>query len=301
MSPLTAAESSAEAGQREMSITFASLSAMRARKYGERTDWWRVSHVAATEWTSHLVSIKHSSLYMLVDYAMEVVGANSSFVLPMSNHSQVTVLYGESKLQKTISLPASAMIATAKKFGSPEILEHLHLQPGVPTDVLLDNECTDFYPDAADNSRLRNLKTQETMVVWPKAAPGSQMKIKGRRSSKQAYCLGDGQCWSEELVTVEKDNVELWATLQTTMEAVIGLIGLRCNQQNPHLNSVGHQSQQISRYLWPQGLEDRGDIAVHALAPKNLGESILTLPEEQHWEDLISIFGAIFNEELAHS
>jgi hypothetical protein len=64
----------------------------------------------------------------------------------MSNQSQVTVLYGENKLQKTISLPASAMVATAKTFGSQEILDHLRLQPGVPSDVSLDDDCTDFYP-----------------------------------------------------------------------------------------------------------------------------------------------------------
>jgi hypothetical protein len=74
------------------------------------------------------------------------LGRFFSLVLPMSNQTQVTVLYGENKLQKTISLPASATIATAKKFGSQEILEHIHHQPGVPTDISLDYECTDFYP-----------------------------------------------------------------------------------------------------------------------------------------------------------
>ena len=58
----------------------------------------------------------------------------------------MTVLYGESKLQKTISLPASATVATVKQFGSQEILDHLQLQPGVPTDVSLDDDCMDFYP-----------------------------------------------------------------------------------------------------------------------------------------------------------
>jgi hypothetical protein len=69
----------------------------------------------------------------------------------MSNQTQVTVLYGENKLQKTISLPASAMIATGKKFGSQE---HLRLQPGVPTDVSLDGECTDFYPGISHPSSM---------------------------------------------------------------------------------------------------------------------------------------------------
>jgi hypothetical protein len=64
----------------------------------------------------------------------------------MSNRRQVTVLYGENKLQKTISLPASATVATAKKIGSDEILQHLRLQPGVPSDISLDDDCIDFYP-----------------------------------------------------------------------------------------------------------------------------------------------------------
>jgi hypothetical protein len=64
----------------------------------------------------------------------------------MSNRQKVTVLYGENKLQKTISLPASATVGAAKKAGSEEILKHLHLQPGVPATISLDHECTDFYP-----------------------------------------------------------------------------------------------------------------------------------------------------------
>ncbi|KIM92063.1 hypothetical protein PILCRDRAFT_83388 [Piloderma croceum F 1598] len=91
----------------------------------------------------------------------------------MSNRRQVTVLYSENKLQKTISLPASATIATAKKIGSDEILQHLRLQPGVPSDISLDDDCIDFYPAASDNTRVRDLNGQATIVVWPKAAPGS--------------------------------------------------------------------------------------------------------------------------------
>lgn len=36
----------------------------------------------------------------------------------MNSRQKVTVLYGENKLQKTISLPASATVAAAKKAGS---------------------------------------------------------------------------------------------------------------------------------------------------------------------------------------
>jgi hypothetical protein len=68
----------------------------------------------------------------------------------MGDRRKVTVLYGENKLQKTISLPASATVAAAKKIGSDEILKHLRLQPGVPP-ISLDDECTDFYPGMAES------------------------------------------------------------------------------------------------------------------------------------------------------
>jgi hypothetical protein len=64
----------------------------------------------------------------------------------MSNLRQVTVLYGENKLQQTIKLPASTTITDAKKIGSEEILNHLRNQPGVPSSISIDDECTDFYP-----------------------------------------------------------------------------------------------------------------------------------------------------------
>lgn len=34
----------------------------------------------------------------------------------------------------------------AKAAGSNEILKHLRLQPGVPSPIILDDDCTDFYP-----------------------------------------------------------------------------------------------------------------------------------------------------------
>jgi hypothetical protein len=72
----------------------------------------------------------------------------------MSNRRQVTVLYGENKLQKTISLPASATVAAAKKIGSDEILQHLRLQSGVPPAISLDDECTDFYPSMSQSQKI---------------------------------------------------------------------------------------------------------------------------------------------------
>lgn len=70
---------------------------------------------------------------------------------PMSNLSQITVLYGENKLQKTIKLPASTTVTDAKKVGSKEILNHLRLQPGVPSSISIDDECTDFYPGTIES------------------------------------------------------------------------------------------------------------------------------------------------------
>ena len=64
----------------------------------------------------------------------------------MSNLSQVTILYGENKLQKTIKLPASTTVTDAKKTGSEVILKHLRDQPGVPSSISIDDDCTDFYP-----------------------------------------------------------------------------------------------------------------------------------------------------------
>jgi hypothetical protein len=59
----------------------------------------------------------------------------------MAQRLNVTVMYGENKLQKTISLPATATVAAAKKAGSVEITNHLRLQAGVPSDLSIDDEC----------------------------------------------------------------------------------------------------------------------------------------------------------------
>jgi hypothetical protein len=64
----------------------------------------------------------------------------------MSKLCTVTVLYGENKLQKTIKLPASTTVKDAKEAGSREILNHLRVQPGVPSPITLDDDCTDLYP-----------------------------------------------------------------------------------------------------------------------------------------------------------
>jgi len=63
----------------------------------------------------------------------------------MTHRRQVTVLYSEKNLQKTISLPVHTTVAIAKREGMEEIRKHLQLQPGVPT-LEIDPDCTDFYP-----------------------------------------------------------------------------------------------------------------------------------------------------------
>jgi len=94
----------------------------------------------------------------------------------MSNRCQVTVLYSENKLQRTISLdPALAStVADAKKSGSEIFLDHFRDQPGIPPSISIDDDCTDFYPAAPDTARMRDLKGPITMTVWPKATPGSK-------------------------------------------------------------------------------------------------------------------------------
>jgi len=66
--------------------------------------------------------------------------------IEMSICRNVTVLYGEKKLQKTISLPAATTVTITKKASSDKILNHLCLQVGIPQDISIDQECTDFYP-----------------------------------------------------------------------------------------------------------------------------------------------------------
>jgi hypothetical protein len=64
----------------------------------------------------------------------------------MSDLKQVTLLYGENKLQNRIWLPLSTSVKDVKKTGSEIIIKHLHNQPGVPSSISIDDDCTDFYP-----------------------------------------------------------------------------------------------------------------------------------------------------------
>lgn len=73
--------------------------------------------------------------------------------LPKESPSQLgkgrrllTVLFCEGELQKTLDIDAFTTIAEAKELGSRKLLEHLHRQPEAPSDLAIDESCTDFYP-----------------------------------------------------------------------------------------------------------------------------------------------------------
>ncbi|KAG1889027.1 uncharacterized protein F5891DRAFT_1215975 [Suillus fuscotomentosus] len=92
-----------------------------------------------------------------------------------SNHKLMVVLYAEAKLQKSISLPGSFTISRAKQEGMEAIKEHLKILPGVPL-VTLDPDCTDFYPvPRDDNTVIRTLKGDLTMVVYPQPPEGQHL------------------------------------------------------------------------------------------------------------------------------
>jgi hypothetical protein len=58
----------------------------------------------------------------------------------------VLVLFGETKLQTTVSLPAAVTVIEAKKGASDELLQHFRLQSGILPSIPIDDECTEFYP-----------------------------------------------------------------------------------------------------------------------------------------------------------
>lgn len=92
-----------------------------------------------------------------------------------SDRKQVVVLYAETKLQKSIDLPGSSTVARAKEEGMIAIKDHLNLLPGVPH-VSLDPDCTDFYPAPKnDNTMIRSLEGNLTMVVYPEPPKGQRL------------------------------------------------------------------------------------------------------------------------------
>ena len=70
--------------------------------------------------------------------------------LRQQDRRQLTVMFCERELQKTLNLDASTTISEAKKIGSRELLNHLRRQPDAPPDLSFDDECTDFFPSMYD-------------------------------------------------------------------------------------------------------------------------------------------------------
>ena len=60
-------------------------------------------------------------------------------------HVQVTLVYGEQNLQKTLSMPKGLSIHKAKEMGEVELSAHLYTLSGFPK-IKFDPECTDVYP-----------------------------------------------------------------------------------------------------------------------------------------------------------
>ncbi|KAG0703410.1 hypothetical protein DFH29DRAFT_446482 [Suillus ampliporus] len=91
-----------------------------------------------------------------------------------SDRKQVVVLYAEAKLQKSIDLPGSFTVAKAREEGMAAIRDHLQTLPGVPP-VTFDPNCTDFYPATKDDTIIRSLKDNPTMVVYPEPPQGQHL------------------------------------------------------------------------------------------------------------------------------
>jgi len=86
---------------------------------------------------------------------------------------QVTVLYGENKLQTTFKIPDETSPRSAEEFGMKEIRQHLNTleENGMPH-IELDPDCTDFFPVPPPNiATVGELNGNITMVVWPAADP----------------------------------------------------------------------------------------------------------------------------------
>ncbi|KAG2062881.1 hypothetical protein BDR04DRAFT_1164519 [Suillus decipiens] len=99
----------------------------------------------------------------------------STYTIMPSDRRQVVVLYAEKKLQKSINLPANFTVTKAKEEGMLAIKDHMKILPGVPP-ISLDPTCTDFYPAPKDdNTIIRNLKGNLTMVVYPEPPEGQDL------------------------------------------------------------------------------------------------------------------------------
>ena len=65
-------------------------------------------------------------------------------------HVQVTLVYGEQNLQKTILMLKGLSIPKAKEMGEVELLAHLSSLPSLPK-IKFDSECTDVYPKPSNH------------------------------------------------------------------------------------------------------------------------------------------------------
>jgi len=64
--------------------------------------------------------------------------------------------------------------------------------------------------------------------------------------------------------------------------------------------ALGRQHTALRKLVLPNQVRDRGDLAAHTSAKKNIAESVLALTEEQERKDMIAIFKVVFGEEPTH-
>ena len=87
--------------------------------------------------------------------------------LPMPRpFKQVTVIFGENKLQKTFNLEYDTSADTAQEIGMVEIRKHLdklERENGMPH-IELDPECTDFFPGIRLSRHRHPLQTYADQV-----------------------------------------------------------------------------------------------------------------------------------------
>ncbi|KAG1827925.1 hypothetical protein EV424DRAFT_1388833 [Suillus variegatus] len=157
-----------------------------------------------------------------------------------SDRKQVVVLYAEAKLQKSIDLPGSLTVARAKEEGMVAIRDHLNTIPGVPP-VSLDPDCTDFYPATKDdNSIIRSLKGNLTMVVYPEPPQGQRLTpspfVDALQSSVHELrdCEGSAKCRSVKCNVKPAENDVLLRRLEA-MEEKIGRDIAELRRENAEL------------------------------------------------------------------
>ncbi|KAF8914430.1 hypothetical protein CPB84DRAFT_1759248 [Gymnopilus junonius] len=90
---------------------------------------------------------------------------------------QVTVLFGESKLQTSFKISNEISPASAEKQGMKEMRQHLDkLEASGMPHVQLDPECTDFFPGCSPNvTTIGELNGNITMIVWPAEDPTTKL------------------------------------------------------------------------------------------------------------------------------